>query len=321
MLDRCLRSILSNRPAEIILVDGLSTDDSILVAQEHGVVVVSDEGKGLGYARHLGVVTASQPYVAFIDTDVLLPEVDTLPSMLAELQHTGVTGLHAQILGTQVSNYWEWAQDTHFRLTFNRPGPRNAIGCVAALFRREILLEHHPDEYFTGASEDGDLSLRLRRVGHQLAVSHRGVLHDHRADFRSFLRQRVWYGRGNGRLAWRHQAPWLLVGPLAFLAGGALLAIRHRLPLLVPYLVIHTICVLLGESIEYGDLAVRAAAGGRHARSGGPRQVNLSDLKVRLPRGGRRYGLDRLSSSAHVGAFLARQRTPSEMETPPDTRA
>lgn len=258
LLTRCLESVSRNNPAEIIVVDGQSTDDSARIAVTRGARVITDKGRGLGYARRLGVQAASQPYVFFVDTDVVLPQADTLCSMLGELEQTGVAGLHAQVLGKDISNYWEWAQDAHFRLTFNHPGPRKAIGCVAALFRRDVLLNCGPDEYFSGASEDGDLSRRLIAAGYQLAVSASAVLHSHRADIHSFVEQRLWYGRGNGRLAWRHRAPWLLIGPAAFLGGGSFLAVRARLPQLLPYIVLHTVCVAIGSIVEYCRLARHA---------------------------------------------------------------
>lgn len=258
LLDTCLRSVATNEPMEVIVVDGQSSDDSVAVARRHGAIVVDDEGRGLGYARRLGIRTATQPYVFFLDTDVTLPSPDALRSMLDELRSTDVTGLHAQVFGDQVTNYWEWAQDAHFCLTFNYPGSRDAIGCVAALFRRDVLLAFPPDPYFTGASEDGDMSRRLRTAGYRLAVSRCGVLHSHRADFRQFVHQRLWYGRGNGRLAWRHRKPWLLGTPLAFLIGGSILAFRARMPQLIPYLIAHTLCVVPTGCAEYLLLAWRA---------------------------------------------------------------
>jgi GT2 family glycosyltransferase len=147
----------------------------------------------------------------------------------------------------------------HFRLTFNHPGPRHAIGCVAALYRRDRLMDCLPDEYFTGAAEDRDLCRRLRERRHKLAVAHAHILHAHRSDFSGFVRQRLWYGRGNGRLAWRHQTPWLLADPLAFLIGGSLIALRAARPQLIPYIVLHFLLVTLGQSIEYCELAWKSS--------------------------------------------------------------
>lgn len=258
-LERCLASLQRNLPAEIIVVDGLSRDQSVEVAKSYGAAVISDGGRGLGHARRVGVLAATQPYVFFIDTDVHLPGDGVLSALLGEAVTAGFAGLHAQVVADKVAGYWEWAQDMHFRLTFNRPGRRKAIGCIAALFSREPLLAHLPDEFFSGASEDGDLSRRLRESGYKLGVAHSHVYHSHRATFTAFVRQRLWYGRGNGRLAWRHHSPGTLLAPILFLVGGTYLAIRHGVPKLVPYIVAHSACVLSGGIAEYARLIVQGA--------------------------------------------------------------
>jgi glycosyltransferase involved in cell wall biosynthesis len=57
-------------PAEILVVDGDSSDGSVAVAESFaGVRVVKQQGKGLAGARNQGLALASQPYVAFLDHD------------------------------------------------------------------------------------------------------------------------------------------------------------------------------------------------------------------------------------------------------------
>src|SRR5687767_6232476 len=65
VIGRCLDSVLAASPAEIIVVDGNSTDDTVAVARARGVTVISDNGSGLGAARQLGASAAKNEYVVF----------------------------------------------------------------------------------------------------------------------------------------------------------------------------------------------------------------------------------------------------------------
>lgn len=57
-------------PAEILVVDGNSSDGTVSVAESFpGVRVVTQVGTGLAGARNQGLALASQPYVAFLDHD------------------------------------------------------------------------------------------------------------------------------------------------------------------------------------------------------------------------------------------------------------
>jgi glycosyltransferase involved in cell wall biosynthesis len=58
--------------AEILVVDGGSTDDTVAVATRRGDVhLIGQAGEGLGDARNLGIAAARCPLVAFLDHDDL----------------------------------------------------------------------------------------------------------------------------------------------------------------------------------------------------------------------------------------------------------
>ena len=59
LLPACLDSLRESGVAQIIVVDGRSTDGSREVAERYGATVVSDEGRGLPFARSLGIATAT----------------------------------------------------------------------------------------------------------------------------------------------------------------------------------------------------------------------------------------------------------------------
>ncbi|MFO1055436.1 MAG: glycosyltransferase family A protein [Dongiaceae bacterium] len=62
----------SHAAAEIVVVDGRSTDDTVAVATQRGDVrLLRQEGEGLGDARNRGIAAARCPVIAFLDHDDL----------------------------------------------------------------------------------------------------------------------------------------------------------------------------------------------------------------------------------------------------------
>ena len=86
-IDKCINSVLdqSLRNIEVILVDNLSTDNSLEICrkyelQDKRVKVISLSKAGLSIARNAGVDIATAPYIGFIDSDDYI-EPDMYQSM------------------------------------------------------------------------------------------------------------------------------------------------------------------------------------------------------------------------------------------------
>jgi glycosyltransferase involved in cell wall biosynthesis len=70
-LPKALASVQSQKPgpAEVIVIDGGSTDDSVAIAQAHGTRVIHQEGRGLAAARNQAIHACRHPWIAFCDAD------------------------------------------------------------------------------------------------------------------------------------------------------------------------------------------------------------------------------------------------------------
>ncbi len=73
-LPECLASLLAEdpAPAEILVVDGGSTDESREIALAHGARVVSADNRGLGHLYNLGVEAVAAPFVFLANNDIAL---------------------------------------------------------------------------------------------------------------------------------------------------------------------------------------------------------------------------------------------------------
>ena len=69
-LSTALATVAAARPAETIVIDGASNDDSIAIARRaSGVRALSQRSRGLAAARNEAISAATQPMIAFCDAD------------------------------------------------------------------------------------------------------------------------------------------------------------------------------------------------------------------------------------------------------------
>jgi len=255
-LEQCLESVRKNNPSEIIVVDDGSTDKTVEISRRYANEIYFNEGKGLSYARQLGAEKASHNYVFYVDSDVTLTE-NCLAIMLEEMEKRRYAGIHAQVVGLRNTSYWDWAEDQHFRLRFNKEGPRNSITFMAGIYRKDIIVEHRFDPFFAGAGEDGDLCRRLRKSGLTLGISSAFVYHLHRDTARGFIKQRIWYGKGNARIFWKYKSLSALFGVSAMIPFGIIVCIRKRSPKMLPYYLVWTLASAYGTLSELTSLTIR----------------------------------------------------------------
>ena len=231
-IDDCLRSVFAERPAEVIVVDGLSTDRTVEIARRLGARVLSDEGRGVAAARVIGAQAATTRWLALIDVDVLLPP-GALRALFDELRRGGYTGLQAGLESTSGPGYWGRALVSHHRSGRSR----HWFGLVATIFERTTLLEHGLDQSFV-SGEDIEVRWRLESAGAKIGVSRQVVVQHRFGDtFEFALGQFLADGAGLARMATKHgwRAVPLLGLPFAAAARGGAMSLARLEPQWVPY--------------------------------------------------------------------------------------
>jgi glycosyltransferase involved in cell wall biosynthesis len=191
-IDECLSVIRGNDPSEIIVIDGKSTDNTIEIARKYTDKVYSDEGYGLCYARQLGAEMATQDYLAYIDSDVILLGKDALAIILDEFNNSNFISIRAQFTeDKKCSTYWEWAQHQHNILRTRRI--INYFGTNSTLLKRETILKYKFD-LANPKMDDMDLGIRLKKEGYKFGSS--TVLKNiyYRKDLKSLFKYRFSLG-------------------------------------------------------------------------------------------------------------------------------
>lgn len=232
MVEDCLASIVRAGPAEIIVVDGLSTDSTVEIARRFPVRILSDEGLGLPVARTLGTAMSKSRWVALIDVDLVV-EKGCLEQLLHEFLAGGYVGLQAGLRSESGTGYWGRALVNHHRHGFSR----RWFGLGLTIFERDRLLEIGFDPEFE-SGEDIELRLRLKDHGARVGVSSSTVAAHRFGDDFSFAK-RQWAADGSGlaRVIRKRgcKALWLAGVPLISTVWGVFLSLARLQPHWIPY--------------------------------------------------------------------------------------
>ena len=233
----CLASVVAAAPAEIIVVDGYSTDRTLDIVGRYGIRVLNDGGRGVAYARMVGVHEATSEFIALIDADIVLPD-GALAALLTEFRSEGYSALQAGLRSTSGPGYFGRALARHH----NTGRSRHWLGVMATVFRRETLLAHPLDSSFL-SGEDIDLRWRLSRAGVRIGVSRKTVVTHRFGDTFEFAMEQ-WRadGAGLGRMALTHSGGGLLLlMPLADAVRGVTVTTLCLEPQYIPYYLMHAV--------------------------------------------------------------------------------
>lgn len=244
MLDRLLRS-LPDGLAEVIVVDDASRDPAATgeVAKRHGARLVRlTQNGGAAVARNAGLAVVGTPYVAFVDSDVVM-QPGCLDTLLRHFADPRVAAVAPRVRGL-TANRQNWIvryENARSSLDLGDESasvrPRSPVSWVSTtcLVARVGLLGTGFDPSLR-IGEDVDLVWRLVAEGHRVRFEPRAVVqHEHRTRLRTWLGRKFFYGTGAAPLGSRHPdhiAPAVLA-PWGYLAVAALVAQRRwSLPVL-----------------------------------------------------------------------------------------
>lgn len=144
-LERAIRSVYAQTsfaPAEIIVSDDASTDDTAFIAEQLGARVLrSDVNQGSGPTRNAALAAATQPWVAFLDSDdEWLPDhLQTVWSETANASFISTTA--ASVLNGKIERLLGCPYEQQLQLSnpIDLLVPENPVITSSVLIRRSLL--------------------------------------------------------------------------------------------------------------------------------------------------------------------------------------
>jgi mycofactocin glycosyltransferase len=236
-LARLLASIPAGSP--VVVVDDASRHPGPVaaVAAEHNAVLLAlTDNLGPAGARNAGLRRVTTPYVAFVDSDIVLSPT-TVPILLRHFADPRVAMAVPRITGLDTAGSARWlGRYEHARSSLDlgarpaavRPGTTVSWAPSAcAVARVDVLVQTGGFDERMRVGEDVDLCWRLVgkgwRIRYEPSVE---AAHEHRAGVADWFRRKAVYGTGAQPLAERHPgsiapavlAPWSAALLLALLA-------------------------------------------------------------------------------------------------------
>lgn len=203
-IELSIRAIQACEPAELIVVDGGSTDDTVAIAERLGARVIRSGGRGLAPDRQLGADHASHALVAFIDADHR-PAPDALRSLQKDMAEFGLDVVQAGV-GIEDNGFWNRAEHDAMVVFQHKPGPRTLmIGVAPTLYRKLVLEAVRFDEVNRDQSDDADLFKRIVDTGcFTFGVGRTVVPQEHHSSFKEYMSKFRWYGRRDAEFIRTH---------------------------------------------------------------------------------------------------------------------
>lgn len=240
-LDRCLASLA---PLRVVVVDDASLDAAAVarVARRYGATVVSlEDNVGPAGARNAGLTRVTTTFVAFVDSDVVVPG-GSLLALARHLADPQVALVGPAVEGKPRSERPRWFERydaAASSLDLGRTGYRVVPGAAVAwlpsacLVGRVRLLGNGFDPTMR-VGEDVDLVWRADASGRVVRYDPTVTAsHDVRTTVRTWLGRKFVYGTGGADLAARHGdkvAPAALSATMAVGAAAILLRRWWSLP-------------------------------------------------------------------------------------------
>ncbi len=203
-IEKCLRSIIDNKPDEIILVDGGSNDNTCQIAKKFKLKIIINKNSNLTKDRQRGLDAAKYNFVAMIDCDHFLKK-NQLNHMLQDLQDKDFAILQAQI---KIKNldFWTNAEKKALDLVHNIPGlKKKIIGTAPNIYNKSKLKNIRFNSRITKTIDDTDFFYRLSQNKIRFGISKIKVISYHEPGFTKYFKKFIWYGKGDAEFCFKYK--------------------------------------------------------------------------------------------------------------------
>lgn len=198
-LEKCLKSLRYQtfKDFELLTVDDGSTDRSPKIAQKYGKLIKTENHSGAGAARNLGAKNAKGIFLAFTDSDCVVPRnwLQNFKKKIIDQKVVAVGGGYSR------------SESPHFIAKFNfyelkdrrKNIPKYTCSAVAnnLAIKKDIFqkLGGFPEKFKSATAEDLILSFRAHHLGKIIWDKKNGVRHHFNCQLKGYLYQQLRFAR------------------------------------------------------------------------------------------------------------------------------
>jgi glycosyltransferase involved in cell wall biosynthesis len=241
-IKRCLESVLSNNPSEIIVIDGFSTDKTVEIISNLGISFHQGLGRGLTADRQLGIDLSKTKWSFFVDSDHVLPKnfLATMRKLIEELDYTLI---QSKLEIWNPKGLLNKGENCYYELVHNSNGENIIPGIAPAVFLTENLKSAQPlaiADGMTATIDDTNWAIKAMNLGAKIGIFGPKVSQFHSSSFIEYYKKFKWYGIGDGEFCiahplhrGRHYFHLIIRYPIIY----SLRSLRRGLPAAIPFLV------------------------------------------------------------------------------------
>jgi glycosyltransferase involved in cell wall biosynthesis len=207
-IENCIRAVIKNRPKEILVIDGRSTDKTLEILESLKIRHLSDEGQGLAHARKLGVDNTVGSMVMFVGPDNMLPE-NFITDLVRLRKEWGFDVASVSTRTANPKNYWDKGMDFRWLCNMGTAGETDVPG-TPNLYDRTLFKAENFSSRDLGGADDTDLCERLRARGYKLGIVPLIVYEKNGWTMRKVWNRFKFYGTGDCCFYDQYRLSWTL---------------------------------------------------------------------------------------------------------------
>ena len=207
-IEECLKSILAqNYPKdafEVIVMDGESKDNTVKIAQQFPIKVLSIR-LNCPAAYNYAMKIVAYPILGFIDADAKV-EPDWLKKVTPHLAEPEVAGVSGSIETWNADNPWARSIGYELKSRYRRIGKYTGrIATMNLLLKKSVIEEVGGWDEKLPSQYDTDFGFRMSGRGYKIAYEPTAVCyHFNRPTLKAFYRQQLQYGKNTLKLYFKH---------------------------------------------------------------------------------------------------------------------
>jgi len=208
-IQECLQSLLAQDypkdHIEILVMDGVSKDNTVQIAEQLGIKVTSinlNAPAAYNYAQKI----VQHSILGFVDSDAKV-EPEWLKKLVRHLDEPAVAGVSGSIETWNQTNPWAKSIGYELKNRYQRIGKyTHRIATMNLLLKKSVIeqaggwAENLPSQY------DTDFGYRIAEQGYKIAYEPSAVCyHYNRSTLKAFYRQQLQYGKNTLKLYLKHK--------------------------------------------------------------------------------------------------------------------